>query len=303
MKKILILLLLLCEVAVSQNITVLSNKKILSSDLEFYYPHFSPDGKKIAYTNQNFIGLYILNLKNKKTVQITDKQGAGYNPAFSNDGSTIYFRWNEYDGLKKYSSIYSKNLKNNQISVIESKRKNLSPPRIINNKLAYTINNNEIKKQITKADNSVPEKDIWACIEKQQIVIYENGNKKVLAPKGNGNYIWPELSPDKTKILFTFAGHGTFISDLSGNTIADLGYLNASKWLNNNWVVGMKDHDNGKIVTDSDIYMVSADGQKSIQLTHTDNIIEMYPDCLTNNSKIVYHTIDGNIYLMTLKID
>ena len=303
MKKILVLLLLLCEMAVAQNITVLTNKKILNSDSEYCFPHFSPDGKKVAFTSQNFVGLYIQDMETNKTVQVTDKQGAGYNPVFSNDGSTIFYRWNEFDGLKKYSSIYSKNLYNNQITVIENRIKKLSPPQIINNKLVYTLENNEEKHPITGTINSDHNKDVWTCIEKQKIVIYTNEGKKVLAPKGNGNYIWPELSPDKTKILFTFTGHGTYISDLSGNIIADLGYLNASKWLNNNWVVGMKDYDNGDIVTDSDIFAVSTDGGKTIQLTHTENTIEMHPDCSLDNSKIVYHTLEGDIYLLTVKLD
>ena len=70
---------------------------------------WSPDENKIAFTNPNFAGLYVFDLKKKKTTQITEKQGAGYNPVFSNDATAIFYRANEYDGLKKYSSIYSIN--------------------------------------------------------------------------------------------------------------------------------------------------------------------------------------------------
>ena len=106
MKKILILFMLFCQIAAAQNPSVLTNKKILNSDSEYCYPHFAPDGKKIVFTSQNFVGLYVLDMETNKKVQVTDKQGAGYNPVFSNDGSTLFYRWNEYDGLKKYSSIY-----------------------------------------------------------------------------------------------------------------------------------------------------------------------------------------------------
>ena len=69
MKKLLILLLLISQIAVAQNISVLSNKKILDSDTEYFYPHFSPDGGKIAVTGQNFTGLYVMNLETKKIVK------------------------------------------------------------------------------------------------------------------------------------------------------------------------------------------------------------------------------------------
>ena len=302
MKKLVVFLLLLSEIAVAQNISVLTNEKILSSDSQYCFPHFSPDGDNIAFTTQNFIGLYIMDTKTKQFVQISDKPGAGYNPVFSNDGSTIYYRWDEYKGMKKYSSIYSKNLNNKGLTILESGKRKMSTPQISNNKLIYTVDNEIHKLQISEKTDPGQYKDIWTCIENQRIVVYINEDRKVLAPKGEGNYIWPQLSPDKTKILFTFTGHGTYISDLDGNILADIGYLNASKWLNNDWVVGMKDYDDGYLVTKSDIYAVKSDGQKSIQLTQTEDELEMYPDCSPGNSKIVYHTLEGDIYLLTLKL-
>ncbi len=302
MKQLMVFLLLLSEIVVAQNISVLTNEKILSSDSKYCFPHFSPDGNNIAFTTQNFNGLYIMDTKTKKIVQISDKPGAGYNPVFSNDGSTIYYRWNEYKGMKKYSNIYSKNLHNKGMTILESGKRKLSTPQIINDKLIYTVDSEVNKLQIPVKAKSGQHKDIWTCIENQRIVVYIDGDRKVLAPKGEGNYIWPQLSPDQTKILFTFTGYGTYIADLDGNILADIGYLNASKWLNDHWVVGMKDYDDGDVITRSDIYAVGSDGQRSIRLTQTEDEIEMYPDCATDNSKIVYHTLDGDIYLMTLKL-
>ncbi|MEA1898028.1 MAG: hypothetical protein U9N53_10260 [Bacteroidota bacterium] len=302
MKQLMVLLLLLSEIAVAQNISVLTNEKILSSDSKYCFPHFSPDGNNIAFTTENFLGLYIMDTKTKEIVQISDKSGAGYNPVFSTDGSTIYYKWNEYKGMKKYSNIYSRKINNKGMTILESGKRQLSTPQIINNKLIYTADNEINKLQISGKAEPGQHKDIWTCIENQRIVLYIDEDRKVLAPKGEGNYIWPQLSPDQTKILFTFTGHGTYISDLDGNILADLGYLNSSKWFNDDWVVGMKDYDDGYVITRSDIYAVKSDGQESIRLTQTDNEIEMYPDCANDNSKIVYHTLDGDIYLMTLKL-
>ena len=72
--------------------------------------------------------------------------------------------------------------------------------------------------------------------------------------------------------------------------------------MNDDWVVGMKDYDNGNFVTDSDIYAVNINNAQPIALTNTKDEIEMYPDCSGDGSKIVYHTLDGDIYLMTVKL-
>ncbi len=283
----------------AQDISVLSNTNILDSDSKYYYPHLSQDGQKIAFTTQNFTGLYVIDIKTGKITRVSDKPGAGYEPAFSDDASTIYFRTDEYKGFKKYSTLRAFDLKNKKERIIENKKRNLLPPKVIDNKLFYTVGDKIKKEQLTERDDS-QSKDIMTYIDNQKIVVYNSGKKTILAPKGEGNYIWPQLSPDKTKLLFTFAGHGTYISDLKGNILADLGYLNASKWLNDKWIVGMKDHDNGDIFTASDIFAVSTDGHTTIQLTNTIDKIEMYPDCNADGNKVVYHTTNGKIYLMTL---
>ncbi|HHH54606.1 MAG TPA: hypothetical protein ENK91_13175, partial [Bacteroidetes bacterium] len=269
MKKSLFLFLLLSQIIVAQNLSVLSNEKVLDSDSKYYYPHLSPDGQKIAFTTQNFTGLYVIDIKTNKITQISDKPGAGYEPAFSNDGNTLYFRTNEYEGIKKYSSLLSYNMENNNKTIIVQRKRDLLPPKIINGKLIYTVKGEIQKKKIGGRNNDSQKEEILAFLENQKITLIKDGQKTVLAPLGDGNYIWPQLSPDKTKLMFTFAGHGTYISDLDGNILAELGYLNASKWLNNDWVVGMKDRDNGDIFTASEIFAVKADGQKAVQLTDT----------------------------------
>lgn len=302
MNKLIIFLLLISQIAAAQNISVLSNEKLLDSDTRYCFPHFSPDGNSIALTSENYRGLFMINTKTRDLVQLTDRAGAGYNPVFSEDGTTIYYRWNEYKANKKYSGINSINLISKKTETIESEKRKLSTPQLINNKLVYTRNTEEVKQQTTGKKGLKESKEVWTYTENKRIIVYIDEEKRVLAPKGDGHYLWSELSPDTTKLLFTLAGQGTFVSDLEGNIHADLGYLNASKWLNNHWVVGMKDYDDGHEITESDIFAVSSDGQKTVRLTQTDDKIEMYPDCSPADSKVAYHTLDGEIYLMTLKL-
>ncbi len=294
MKIVLIVFIFFNQFVFSQDFKVIKSKKIdIKGSEQNYFPKLSPDGSKILFTKENFTGLYLYDLKRKKTVRISDKQGAGYRPVFSENGEKIFFRENEYEGMRKISSISSYNIKNKTTKLIEEKNRNVSVPQISSGKLFYTVGGNEIKK--TSGN------EIWVIIDKQKIILYNKGVKKIISPNGEGNYIWVSLSPDKQKILYTFSGHGTYISDLKGNIISDLGYLNAPVWYNNNWIVGMKDYDDSYKFTASDLFAVSSDGEKTVQLTATEDIIELYPSCSAENSEILYHSDSGNIYMLKIK--
>ena len=58
--------------------------------------------------------------------------------------------------------------------------------------------------------------------ENLDLNLYRNGEKVVLKPHGDANYIWSSLSPDQTMILFN-TKYGTAICDLNGNEIINLG--------------------------------------------------------------------------------
>ena len=55
-----------------------------------------------------------------------------------------------------------------------------------------------------------------------ELNLYRNGEKTVLKPHGDANYIWVSLSPNQQMILFN-TKYGTGICDLNGNEIINLG--------------------------------------------------------------------------------
>lgn len=72
--------------------------------------------------------------------------------------------------------------------------------------------------------------------ENLDLNLYRNGEKVVLKPHGDANYIWSSLSPDQTMILFN-TKYGTGICDLNGKEIINLGKdFDAPVWFGNNYV-------------------------------------------------------------------
>jgi Tol biopolymer transport system component len=304
------IVMFLSSILSAQKLSVAETIKITDkSQGEFYFPKLSPDGSRIFFTSAGYKGLWYYDMRTKKIVPFTTEQGAGYEFAFSNDGKSVYYRVNNFNnnGLRTSQTMVQKNISTKQRQVLETAHE-LSAPRMLkSNKLAYISNNKIVLKAAGKALKKSSAQNILSdaaiCIEDQALVLYSNGNKKAMTPLGEGSYIWPSLSPDGTKILCTEVRKGTFISDLNGNVLVNLGReLSSPKWSpDGKWIVYMVERDNGVEYTASDIYAVSADGLKKVQLTATDDVCEMYPEWSADGKGVLFHTERGSIYLMKLK--
>ena len=136
--------------------------------------------------------------------------------------------------------------------------------------------------------------------ENLELNLYRNGEKVVLKPHGDANYIWASLSPDQTMILFN-TKFGTAVCDLNGNEIINVGNVNAPVWFGNDYIVGMNDQHDGYYFTSSNIVIASVDGLERQELTDAKEM-GYYPDVDAQSGRIVYHTEKGQIRLMQLNL-
>ena len=149
---------------------------------------------------------------------------------------------------------------------------------------------------VTLADESALHVDN----ENLDLNLYRNGEKVVLKPHGDVNYIWSSLSPDQTMILFN-TKFGTAVCDLNGKEIINVGNVNAPVWFGNDYIVGMNDQHDGYYFTSSNIVIASVDGMEHQELTDPEEM-GYYPDVDAKSGRIVYHTEKGQIRLMQLNL-
>ncbi len=306
MKKLLIILTLVFNIVFSQTIKIIEDKPITTlKDGTFYHPLISPDGKLLLMSKENCQGLWIKDLSNGRIKRITNASGAGLDPVFSFDGNEIFFRENKIINGKIFSSLKSYNLKKQQVSLKEDNIRDLKILKTTNNFSKSYLKQNEFVQipsstSLSKSNSD----DISVSVDMNKIVLYQNGVKKYLAPAGDGYYIWPSISPDKTKLLFTLAGKGTYVSDLNGNILRKVGYANFPSWSpDGNWILFMKDLDNGTIITSSEIYIANINTGKYFNLTENQNEISLYPTWGNSINEVYYHTDNGVIRKITIKYE
>lgn len=294
MKKIIILsFLILSYIHLYSQIKVTKIEKIeLPNTIRAFQMKFSPDGSLIYFTNIYYDGIWKYDIKNKKVDQITNDKFSGYDYAI--DDSKIFYRRTIINGTNRYQEIVEKDLSTNQIKVIDSGEE-LTTPFLISGKILYTKNR-------TKLNIEPPQtKEIKILgIENTKIIILKDGKKEIFDPLSNGSYIWPSISLDGKLIVAYEMTKGTFICTPEGHIVSMLGRKNAPSFTRDGkWIVYMKDKDDGHNIITSDIYITSIDGSKNIQLTNDPDIIELNPICSPIENKILFSSLNGELYLLT----
>ena len=134
-----------------------------------------------------------------------------------------------------------------------------------------------------------------------QIELTLNGQTTILTPNGaDQRYLWPQLSPDGTKLVYGVSGVGTYVLDLKTESVTFVGKMRAARWFNDQWLVAMQDQDDGYEVTSSALVMTNLDGSVQQRLTD-DSVKAMFPSAQAG--RVAFNTAEGEVYVMTVSIN
>jgi len=238
---------------------------------------------------------------NTNTVKvISTEAGAGYEPMFGTDDSKIFYRKTSYVNNRKFDAIESYNISDSKKTVMLSPKRDVKQARNFHNGFIVTAERKLIKSTFGKTTRKMP---VYVTTQDLKIYLYVNSDFITLNPlnQAESRYLWVSISPNEKMILFTAAGKGTFICDLTGKIISSLGYLNAPVWYDDNFVVGMQDKDDGHVITASKIVMISSNGKTKSVISQA-NEVAMYPTASVKASKIAYNTEGGKIKIAEIAI-
>lgn len=269
----------------------------LGTSQEWSHPQFSPAGSAIYYTTVDGNGIWEYSLRARSYRQITADPKAGLAFAVSNDGKRLAYRRTLFGQRERVrrQEIVLMDLVSRKETLVAS-GKDLSVPTFSQNSPVYSIQNETKNLKKTTKTNEIT----ILGIEDTKIALNKNGAKVLLDPLGSGSYVWPVLSPNKQQIVAYEMDRGAFVCDLDGKLISKLGKRNAPSWTRTGkWIVYMDDKDDGHRILSSDLWAITPDGKSATQLTRTESMLEMYPQCSPTENRIVCSTMKGEIFLMT----
>ena len=302
MRTVFMLMVILFTVEVyPQDIRVRSVKRITPEDKGSYLlTGVVPGSGYLLVAEGGYNGLSLLDIRRGSLIRVTDEPGAGYEPAATADGKKVFYRSDSFTDNMKYSSGYSYDIESGEKKLLMEKGRDVLLPAVTGNAVLLKSEGGMRIEQAGPELKSAGDR-AFVVTEEMMPVLYRGGERKELMPNGDGFYIWTSLSPDGTMILYNYQGRGTYICDLSGKVLHDLGRINAPRWFNDRLVIGMDDRDDGHRITSSEIVYYSLAGKKGAPLTSTPGRAEMFPFAF-GNRRIAFCTDNGEIYIMKVRV-
>ena len=299
MKKLLLFFLVIAQIALAQQVNVLSIEKIKATDTGgYFYPKISPDNQFILMTRGNYSGLYQYSPVSKSLKTLNEDPGAGYKVQISDDGNTVLYNKTELIRKLRHNSLISQTISNGEKKVLVAPTREQITGKMVNSNPVSVKNRSLVKSNSVKPTDNL----YLITIENQKMVLYKNGVRAELTPSGaNASYIWPSISPDNKNIVYTVTGKGTYVCSVTGKNVTSLGKLNAPSWAGNRYVVGMDDRDDGEKLISSSLIITSIDGKLRKKLETPTGINAMYPSASKDGSRIAFNTDRGEVYLMQVE--
>ena len=292
-------------------ISAQSNFQLLiygSSENAVINPIYSPDGNKIAYTKSGYQGIWIYDISTKSSKQITDEPAAGFGFKWSSDSQSILCRVAKYDEMKRFNAVKVFDIESNQsLQLTDYKTRMPYLPEwsdqdtkvILPTKEGVEVyNSGKLKKSISTSS------EINTYTKYDKIVTRNTvtESEKIFEPIKDVQVINLVTSPDNQKVAFEVMGGNMYSMNIDNTNLTDLGKGDRPQWSSDSKkIIYMITEDDGHEFTASDIFIINADGTLKINLTNTNDIIEMNPCISPDGKTVVFDDYnDGSIYLMNI---
>ncbi len=241
-----------------------------------HHPVLSPDGNTVLFSRVDYKGLNALDLTTGEVKVIDESRTAGMEPRFSNDGSEVMYRTRVENG-----------------GVVENSVKSIR------------LNSGDIKQLVAPTTKAITApafgRRTYAESNFTEINVTVNGVTNAIKPIKDGyTYMWPSISPSKSKLLFKEAYSGVYVSNLDGTQARHLLYRGMFPcWVNDDFIVALVTKDDGYVVNEAKVVAIEVATGKTTTLTPDDVLVG---GVTANANKIVYTTEDGKMYVMNVNI-
>lgn len=270
----------------------------------FMNPSWSGDGNWIAFSGAQYQGLWTLSLESGSLKQISDETSAGFGYSWSENSHYIASRVARFENYRRLNAIKIFDAANDSswiISDYQTGKKGL--PNWTSSGQIYLLDDKNVAfldTNIPGNSNPLKNDQKFSLLRQGKIALLtgQNSSLQILDPVAEQTYLNLVVSPDGQKLAFEVMGGHLYIMNIDGSSLLDLGFGYRPKWSpDGQALVYMITEDDGHAFTQSDIYIINADGSGKTRLTETIDILEMSPNWAPDGQQIVFDSYnDGVIY-------
>lgn len=296
MRRLIVVAMLLWTLPLHAQMRVTRVERVLATgELAWGGVRFSPDGSRLYLTPADFRGIWEHTIASGSLRVITNDQGSGFGFALSDDGRRIAYRRTSYDEVSRARSqeIVAVDLANGSAETLGSGR-SVGTPVFAGDRVLVRADDRDLS---APAENA----SVTAVlgIEQMKIAVMAAGTRRLLEPLGEGRYVWPALSPDKSRLAAYELVQGAFVCGVDGSRPVLLGPYRAPAWTRDGlWLICMDDRDDGRQYVGSRLVAVQRDGGPAVELSGTDAINAMSPACSPVDDVIACVSMTGELYLV-----
>lgn len=302
--------LLLFTSAFSQPRTVGEPSVLLQqNDVYFQAPVWSPDGKTIAVTADQYRGIWLADANGDNLRQLTDAD-AGYGIKWSLDSKSILTRLNTVENRRRNHSIAIFNTDGSFSQITEPRAKMEALPTWGQyGEKVVLIQNDKIEafdsgKNIPQQFKTKPSQAFYV-LKSNEIAkgMIPTNSTENISPFDNAQYLNLQVSPDGQKLAFEVYGGNLFVMNVDGSNLVDLGRANRPNWSpDSKYLVASVSEEDGEDFIESDIIAFGVDGNQKINLTENTDLIAQNPSWSPDGTKIAFDVpTNGAIYSITIQ--
>lgn len=239
-----------------------------------HHPVLSPDGTTLLFSTDIHTGLSAMDLGSGEIRVLDRSAGAGFQPVFSQDGKTVYYR-----SATVRDGLMMRDVRSCKVDAAAA-------PAVLRQASRDNVN----LTALTGGD--------YAVADYRSIRVRRNGTETSIDPIADSHsYLWASLSPAGDKLLFTEPFEGVFVSKPDGSEpVRLLAKGDFASWAGDNRFVAVITHDDGYVVLDSKLVLVNVATGIVTDLTPEGFLVG--EATASASGKVVYTDIEGNMYMI-----
>ena len=282
---------------------------ISSPSHNFMNAMWSPDGKTIAFSSDNFNGIWLADADGQNIRQLTDDGAVGFGYAWSPDGNFILGRPAVYENRRRYHQVKIYDVHTFQGEVLMDNTRDIYglPAWSPDGSQVAVVRDGKIEfstsEQLQKS-NEEPSLNVIYAINGKLFNINQVTRSDVEITAFEGRTIFNvRISPDQSKVAFQVQGKGLYVLNTDGSGLQHLGHGEHASWLpGNDYIVVTMVEDDGHYITGGELYAINVATGESHYLTGHTQVVALKPAVSPCGRWVAFdNPNDGNIYMMELK--